>query len=313
MGAYLMGLLTFLLLHPQLLTVIADVVVNSVSTSGDFELAVFVLTNGDVVDVQNAMSRAYLPLWFWAVTPAALLLLVASGLIFYVKALFQQIRQMKFSREDQITGERGLLVTPFVFQMLFLPVLVVLTNAPTWDGMRHHLYVLPALVVVAALGFQTVLQYLRSGVPRRLPSLLRGGFLAMSSLILIEFVLFDFRLLPYNYAYITPVATVGREPDLTWETDYWGLSVREAFQKTSPGSRVSTWGVSSSWEPFAHLASGEAANDLRENQFYWIKSQRNDFGVPKPGSCEQIDKIDRTVLGKTFTMSRTYICTDVQK
>jgi hypothetical protein len=310
-----LGVFLFFISHPHLVVQARGVFYDSVEMSSRYHQLAFVLTYGQVVISPESMQRIYLPLWFWAITPLALLTLIVAALVWFFLSL-RKARSFRLPfRSANYQVEPGFIfvaMTPILLQAFGLVAMSIILNTPSYDAQRQHLYALPALAILAGVGV-SVLWRFASGIKSISSSrTTKGGIVLLALALCVEFLFFNVRLLPYNYAYITPVATVGREPDLTWETDYWGLSVRESFQKTPPGSRVSTWGVSSSWEPFAHLASGAAATDLRENQFYWIKSQRNDFGVPKPGSCEQIDKIDRTVLGKTFTMSRTYICTDVQ-
>jgi len=305
---FLIGVAFFFVFHPHLIAVFPQLFLTSISTSGNFELSVFVLTNGSVVDVQNAMTRFYLPLWFWAVIPIPLALLILIGLSYFIRGALRQVTkgEPEILKDNLLRSE--LFMTPFVIQVIFLPFLVVASNAPTWDAMRHHLYVLPGLAVLASVGVWWGWNQVEAIRPKLARSAGKTGIVLIGVLAIAEFVAFDVRLFPYNYVYVGPHATIGRAPDLTWETDYWGLSVREAVTSVPPTGRLSTWGVSSSWEPFIHLRSGEVARDLQPNEFYWIKTQRNDFGVQQPGDCKQIDQIGRTVLGKTFTMSRTYIC-----
>lgn len=106
-----------------------------------------------------------------------------------------------------------------MLQATLLPAWLMLTRVPLYDGARHVLFIFPAWCFFAGYGWLALARMCRT---RR-----RRAFGIAATALLLGFVIHDMiRLHPYEYSYYNE--TLRAEPlDGRWETDYWGLSVRE--------------------------------------------------------------------------------------
>ncbi|BCX18067.1 MAG: hypothetical protein KatS3mg117_1749 [Geminicoccaceae bacterium] len=106
------------------------------------------------------------------------------------------------------------------------PILHAVLAAPTeFDGIRHHLFVLPPLAVLAAIGLERV--WCAATLPRRR---------ALAGVVIVGAGLAAARLAathPYEYVAFNGLAggTAGAEG--RFELDYWGLSLREVARQAA--------------------------------------------------------------------------------
>ena len=125
--------------------------------------------------------------------------------------------------------------------------MIVGSGAVIYDGIRHVLFLVPALLAVPAVALAMLDR--RPGMKPRVRSLLAGG-----AVIVVAASLFaSIRWAPYSYAFINPVA--GHDGDSrSWELDYWGVTGREGVTRleklglspvyVSPTPRVGVaWGA----------------------------------------------------------------------
>jgi hypothetical protein len=120
-----------------------------------------------------------------------------------------------------IQADLGIVVIAIV--SLFPILYSVLTAPPEFDGIRHFLFVLPGLTVLAAFSLAEVL--------RRGGRWLRIGVLTVfiGSLLLtgVDMV----RLHPYQYVYFNRLFAGGLKTAAgSFETDYWGASYKEGVE-----------------------------------------------------------------------------------
>jgi hypothetical protein len=115
--------------------------------------------------------------------------------------------------------------TLWVASLAALPVAwTMATRTPLYNGLRHLLFVLPILAVLAAVSVAGVL---RRGLPAaiRVPAI--GALAASMALVAVDMI----RLHPYQYAYFNRLfagglaSAVGR-----YETDYWLTSYKEGAE-----------------------------------------------------------------------------------
>ena len=151
--------------------------------------------------------------------------------------------------------------------------MIVGGGAVIYDGIRHLLFLVPALLAVPAVALAMLDR--RPGMKPRVRSLLAGG-----AVIVVAASLFaSIRWAPYSYAFINPVA--GHDGDSrSWELDYWGVTGREGVTRleklglspvyVSPTPRVGVaWGANrggnpSGWEGRAlHLSPRSPPDELR--------------------------------------------------
>ncbi len=106
------------------------------------------------------------------------------------------------------------------------PILHAVLAAPTeFDGIRHHLFVLPPLAVLAAIGLERAWSAATIPYRRALACLLTAGVAVGGGRLVATH--------PYEYVAFNALAgnTAGAEG--RFELDYWGLSLREVVQRTA--------------------------------------------------------------------------------
>jgi 4-amino-4-deoxy-L-arabinose transferase-like glycosyltransferase len=161
------------------------------------------------VTPSDALPASYLFTYLLIATPLPILALAGVGL---VASLREQRR-------------RGLVATSLIlglFQLWFtLPLLLYVVVRPnSYDGMRHFLFVLPALAFFAALGVHTA---------AALFSRRRSIAVAALTLALASSTLSMVRLHPYQSSYFNALVGGVAGAAGRYETDYWISSYREAM------------------------------------------------------------------------------------
>lgn len=192
-----------------------------------FEYEVKVLFDGYVWSNKN-LPWYYLPKWFLITLPESSLLGLGLGLI-----LLTWLTLRKGIR-TWIQADLGLVVVSIVS---LLPILyAVLTAPPEFDGIRHFLFVLPGLAVLAA--FSTA-EVLKRGGPWLRTSVVAvfAGSLLLTGVDMV-------RLHPYQYVFFNRLVAGGlKTAASSYETDYWGASYKEgvewlvAHYPVQPGQR----------------------------------------------------------------------------
>jgi hypothetical protein len=109
-------------------------------------------------------------------------------------------------------------LVPVVTQAIGLPVLIVVSGAELYDGIRHVLFLLPALLAFPAMAF-ALLDHGRFRVAAPLTAVV---IVAASLLSAIQWA-------PYAYAYLNPIGGLGHER--AWDLDYWGVSAKEGVER----------------------------------------------------------------------------------
>jgi hypothetical protein len=178
------------------------------------------------VHASDALPRHYLAKFVLVTTPPALLALAGIGV---ARALCLQWRAPLADRA------RALLVLELWW---LAPLLLPFVRRPNvYDGMRHVLFVLPALALFAAFGAQGLLERVRAGWPRRAAA---AALLALCASSLPSLV----RLHPYQMTYFNFLVGGVAGAQTRYETDYWLASYKEAAEwinrraAEAPGGRL---------------------------------------------------------------------------
>ena len=157
----------------------------------------------------------YVPAWIGAQLPLLTLAAVLGGAGLLIVILIRQTAAERL--------RTALPLVPIALQGIVLPVATVASGAVLYDGIRHLLYMLPALMAIPAVALATL--------DRRLRASRRGVLLPLVAVVVAATSLFaSIRWAPYAYAFVNPVA--GRNTDTRdWELDYWGVSAREGVRR----------------------------------------------------------------------------------
>ena len=158
----------------------------------------------------------YAPAWLGAQLPVLTIAALLGSIVVFVAALARR-------RTTIETGPR-LLFVPVTIQAVVLPIVIVVSGAVLYDGIRHLLFAFPALLSIPAVAL-VVLDRNRDLRPR-----LAALAPAMAIFVVAASLLASIQWAPYSYAYINPIA--GHDKDgRSWELDYWGVSAREGVTR----------------------------------------------------------------------------------
>ncbi len=168
-------------------------------------------------DVQSGhLPWWYVPAWLGAQLP----LLTIAALLVGLTSLGVIIVR----RRGTPGGESSIAIVPLALQAIVVPVGILVSGAVIYDGIRHLLFALPALVALAAGGLALAERRSARGSGWRIA-------LPVLAVVTVAASLFDSaRWAPYAYAYINPIAGHNTHSQ-SWELDYWGTSAREGIAR----------------------------------------------------------------------------------
>jgi len=168
--------------------------------------------DGALVSVPD-MPWSYLPTLFMLQLPEVLLGLLAVAVVGTFMAL---------SRND-VSARRK---TVFLMLTLaaMLPLVIAMVKRPAlYNGIRHFIFVIPPMAVLAGVAFAKLMSWLGEGrrvwQPAALAVFAFGLLLPMGEMI---------RLHPYQYTHFNHIAGTVRSADNLFMLDYWGLALKQA-------------------------------------------------------------------------------------
>jgi tetratricopeptide (TPR) repeat protein len=151
----------------------------------------------------------YLPMWMYRTIP----LFVTLG--FFGSFLFIK---------KYISQDKSLFISLLYFVALFPLAFIAAKESLLHDGWRHLIFVYPPMVVAAVL-FWINLDKLAIGKKN-----LQYGLYGILALLMLEPAFFIIKNSAYPYTYFQPLAGGISGNYGHYETDYWGLSVKQAVQ-----------------------------------------------------------------------------------
>ena len=210
----------------------------------------------------------YLPVWFLITTPIPTIALAATGFIIYVFRFNQIPKRMKIS------------FVILVLQIVSLPIIAIMKGSIIYDGIRHFLFIVPGIVVLASIGACEMFRILKA-------TQLKIVF-SVALIVAYSNVLFDMGSLhPYEYVYFNQFV---RDKDLgeKFETDYWALSFREATEWVNKNKKTNDSGKSMilvcgpdglyyASALFAETSFVASCNNLSESDIFYYKGIKMPF------------------------------------
>lgn len=225
----------------------------------------------------------YIPAWLGAQLPILTIVVVLIGVVGFIVTLVRPG-----------TRWQAFTLTPFLIQGALLPLAMAASHAVLYDAARHVLFMVPALVVVGAVGFWWLDGLRRGGAQVGI----RSAVMPIASVVVVAASLLgSVRWMPYSYAFLNPLAAAGDERN--WELDYWGMSVREGAERLRDlgEDRVYVLPNSESGVPFGTLYGNEIASLAPGEHFGLFTFVRWDPTLP--AGCDQVFTVERggEVLG----------------
>jgi hypothetical protein len=168
--------------------------------------------DGALVSVPD-MPWSYLPTLFALQLPEVLLALTIAGVIGTFMAL---------PRGD-VAPRRKTILLMLMLAAIF-PILVAIVKRPAlYNGIRHFIFVIPPMTVLAGLAFARGMNWLkenrRNWQPAAVAVFSFGLLLSLGEMI---------RLHPYQYTHFNHIAGTVRAADDRYMLDYWGLALKQA-------------------------------------------------------------------------------------
>jgi hypothetical protein len=168
--------------------------------------------DGAMISVPD-MPWSYLPTLFALQLPEVLLALLVGGIVLTVASL---------SRKT-VPARRKTILLMLTFAAT-LPLVIAMVKRPAlYNGIRHFVFVIPPMTVLAGAGFAALMDWLRvnhRGAQAAAVAVFSFGLM----LPLAEMI----RLHPYQYAHFNYIAGTVRQADSLFMLDYWGLALKQA-------------------------------------------------------------------------------------
>jgi hypothetical protein len=255
----------------------------------------------------------YLPAWTAASVPLILGTLAFAG----VAMVAVRVGRGPAGIRDRL-ARRDTLVLFWVMQALALPVVAITVDATIYGGLRQHIYVLPAIAVLAAYGVHRLTSTDSGAVVGSARRRLTVGVVAALGILLPT--IDQLAMNPYGYVYKNDLAG---SIDDRWETDLHWASRREGLWNLPPvTAQVLCYRESTIGEARAPVVR-DCTNDPRVKPFLseigrraivddpgddvWVVGRRSNGSPPLTG-CEPAANVTRRLHGVDVTMSYVLRC-----
>jgi len=163
-----------------------------------------------------AVPRLYVPIYFLIRLP--LLVLIGAAL-----AMLSVLLPLRAAHFRQLRGRD---ITLLSLTVIFPLICQVILHGPAFTGLRHFLFVLPALATLAGIGLDAVL----SALAARSRVVASGAVVIVTACFLWDGVTLA-RLHPYEYLFYNPVVGGLEGASRRYDLDYWFSSMPEALDQ----------------------------------------------------------------------------------
>ena len=318
LGGGVLGAIAIAAAYPKAAAAPLSLLIESIGGSANYPNLTQTLVAGQVVGYRPPFW--YLPTYVAAGYPLLLGLLAVVCVALGVRALIKMRGEKPLRGELWKRDDLGLILA--LQQAALLPFLAIVDGAVMYDGIRQHLYVIPALAILSGVGAAKFWAWSRRRGGGRRRHALAATLLALGLVIPMaeQTVLF-----PYNYAYVNAVAGIGGVND-RWESDFWQASWPEALSHVPRGVDLTcAWdlippGIPRHVNLKSYPCSTEQLSPFRgergtetpakrghEPPMRWVIALKRGPDQP-PDTCEQVGNVTRWLRGETLTMSYVLRC-----
>lgn len=181
----------------------------------EFHYAIRTFLDGQIYEMGN-VPPSYVPIYILIRVPLLMLFGAALGMVFFLLPGISS-KQIQLRHRD-IALIALTVIFPLVCQVVF--------RGPAFTGLRHFLFVIPPLAVLAAIGIDTAFFALaaRSRV-------IAGSVLAAMSAFFIWDAVTLARLHPYEYLFYNQTVGGLEGASRRYDLDYWFSSMPEALSQ----------------------------------------------------------------------------------
>ncbi len=172
------------------------------------------------------------------------------------------------------TYKRGLAMV-VLFLFIFPVTYIIIKKSTVYSGARHVLFVIPPMAVLAALGWESLLQVLKT----KLAKAAAAGAIALMCINPLNWILAQH---PYQYAYFSPVVGGVKEAYKSYTSDYWMLSVKEACEwlvKNVKQDKKIIVGTNCNYPVGIYLSNLADSFEVRYTRYYLKSDADWDYGI----------------------------------
>ena len=155
------------------------------------------------------MPWTYLPIWYSVSVPEIFLIFGCIGLV---------VTGFKYKNFNPLQRSSVILLG---FQLFFFSIAAIVKHSTIYDGLRQFLFTLPALATFAAIGLLWIFQITSKKV--------KLGLIVLILIFGLDIVHSMIQLHPYEYIYFNRLSGGLSTAKAQYETDYLGLSLKEAI------------------------------------------------------------------------------------
>jgi hypothetical protein len=212
--------------------------IRAITAFAEFDYHIRTLMAGHIYEM-GAVPRWYVPLYFLIKLP----IVIMAGCLLAVAFSLRRAVSGASRPLDSLSRE-----TAFVTFTVIFPLLCqVIGDGPAFTGIRHFLFIIPPLAVLAGIGIHQALTLLQA----RRPILAAGGF-AMIAGALIWNAATLVRMHPYEYLFFNPLIGGLEGAARQFDTDYWVNIMPEAVDDLQ--AFLDRSGKASGARPAAHYS-----------------------------------------------------------
>jgi hypothetical protein len=180
-----------------------------------FQYGIRTVLAGHVYEMAD-VPRSYVPIYILIRVPLVMLLGAALAM------LFAMLPRLAAGSTQLQRRDIALLSLTVIFPLLCQ----VICDGPAFTGMRHFLFVIPALMTLAGIGLDAAVTALATR-----GRLLASGCLALVTACLLADAVTLVRLHPYEYLSYNPLVGGLEGASRRYDLDYWFASMPEAIQQ----------------------------------------------------------------------------------
>ncbi|HIK05821.1 MAG TPA: hypothetical protein IGS40_14095 [Trichormus sp. M33_DOE_039] len=285
---FIVWIITTTIIHPASWSHPIKWFFGSIEYLSKHSLNIPVLFNGEFISSTN-LPISYLSTWFLITTPEFLQILFLLGLliIFWNYKKYNELQKC--------------CVILTLLQILFLPTVAIINQSTIYDGIRQFLFIIPGIAIISAIGLTEILTWTHK----------RKYQLAVMTFVVILFgqiILDMITLHPYEYIYFNRIFGGLPKAHNRYETDYWGLSMREGMEwinnHTTANTQVASIYPMEIWATFAApniqpvlIDEVEAKSILKP--FYYLALPRWNLQQKLP-ECKVVHQIVRQGIPLTI-------------
>ncbi len=256
---------------------------DSAMTAGRYPVTSIILTNGKGLSSDH-LPWHYIPIWYFVQVPLISTLFFLFSIFIVLKSVQKEKRNIQFRSLS--------LLFPTVVVGLVFPFMIWISGSVIYDGIRHVLFIFPALAMLTSLGMRIAVQDTQQRALRIFVILFGITALANSSYAIYQWH-------PYTYTHLNSLVRPDRELQ-AWELDYWGTSALEGVTRLRQMGlqTVVVSPTDATSEMIGAIGFGELNSASKESYgLYMFRRTGNVFPL---ASCKRVFTIERDshILGE---------------